>query len=103
MMTREETIKSIAKTIHRVEFPNSACWVSCNKCSYNGNCDYLKAAEIVYQQYVEQAEIEIARNVFADIRNLFSRLFNGDIKCQQFNVDFLELMKKYKVEESTND
>lgn len=54
-MTKEETIKAIAKTIHRVEFPNSGCWFGCEKCSYNGNCDYLKAAELIYEQYVAEA------------------------------------------------
>lgn len=53
-MTREEDIKAIAKIIHSVEFPNSACWFGCDKCSYNGNCDYLKAAEIIYDQYVNK-------------------------------------------------
>lgn len=48
---------------------------------------------------IEKVETETVRKIFADIRNLFSRLLNGDIKCQQFNVEFLELMKKYKVED----
>ena len=45
------------------------------------------------------AETETAKKIFDDTRNLFSRLLNGDIKCQEFNVEFLELMKKYKVED----
>ena len=52
-MTKEETILSIAKTIHRVQFPDSPCWFSCNKCNYNNNCDYLKAAELIYEQYIQ--------------------------------------------------
>ena len=101
-MTREETIKSIAKTIHKVEFPNSACWFGCDKCSYNGNCDYLKAAEIVYQQYVERAEIEVARRIFADIEQIISGYAsNGEygkrlLIIHEDRVE--ELKKKYKVE-----
>ena len=108
-MTREETIKSIAKTIHRVEFPNSACWFGCNKCSYNGNCDYLKAAEIIYDQYVEAAETEIAKRIFFDIGGvLFSH--REDMRNQDIRLGYewaladarratYELEKKYKVED----
>lgn len=99
-MTREETIKSIAKTIHRVEFPNSACWFSCNKCSYNGNCDYLKAAEIVYQQYVEQAEIETARKIFAELDDIFECLdFRSYWDKYSATQSVQKLKKKYRVED----
>lgn len=51
-MTKEETILAIAKTINGVQFPNSPCW-SCNKCTHNNNCDYLKAAELIYERYIQ--------------------------------------------------
>jgi hypothetical protein len=44
-MNRQEEIKELAKIIHGVEFPNSACWFGCDKCLDNSNCDYLKAGE----------------------------------------------------------
>ena len=108
-MTREETKKSIAKTIHRVEFPNSACWFGCNKCLDNGSCNYLKAAEIIYEQYIEQAEIETAKKIFADIGDI---LFphKADMRNQDMRLGYewaladarretYELKKKYKVED----
>jgi hypothetical protein len=52
-MSREQTILAIAKIISKVEFPNSACWYGCNKCLCNGNCNYLKAAELIYEQYIQ--------------------------------------------------
>lgn len=48
-MIRQE-IKEIAKIIHKVEFPNSSCWDNCNKCFYKSNCNYLKAAEALFNE-----------------------------------------------------
>ena len=100
-MTREETIKSSAKTIHRVEFPNSACWFGCNKCSYNGNCDYLKAAEIIYQQYIERSEIDMARKIFTDIDKTLDEFqhFYEQTFRPGLGVGIDKLKKKYKVED----
>lgn len=107
MMDREETIKSIAKTIHRVEFPNSACWYGCDKCSYNGNCDYLKAAEIIYQQYIERTEIDTARKIFDEIEQNIGKRLHIDDHMRTYTRDssvsyrmLAELKKKYKVEKT---
>ena len=97
-MTKEETIKSIAKTIHRVEFPNSACWYGCDKCSYAGNCDHLKAAEIIYEQYIEQAEIDTARKFFADLEEFHAIGNYSEVYCL-LDTSVANLKKKYKVED----
>ena len=58
-MTRQEQIKEIAKIIAKVEFPNSACWDDCKKCFYEGNCNYLKSAERIYDAgWCKQIEAE---------------------------------------------
>ena len=103
-MTREEDIQAIAKIIHSVEFPNSACWFGCNKCSYNStNCDYLKAAEKIYDEKIKCVEVEIARKIFADIEQIvLGYASNGEygkrlLIIHEDRVD--ELKKKYRVED----
>jgi hypothetical protein len=48
---------------------------------------------------LEQAEIETAKKIFADVRCVLNKFINGEIKFHQFNAEFLNLMMKYKVED----